>query len=357
MKKPLENKQYLIDEYLTVISNNCEKKIPAVNNLYKIENDNIIVPTIHSYNELTKYNYNVQQLKLFAKNYKLKISGNKKELITRIYIYLYLSSYIIKIQKNVRGLIQKKYNFSHGPGFKNRKLCNNATDFVTMEELSELSNSQFFSYKDVDGFIYGFDLVSIYNLIFKNKNGQNGKILNPYNRNEIPDFVNKNIKTLIRLSKILRIEINLSIINDYEISKPKSVELSALSLFQEMDSLGNYTDSRWFLSLNRNQLIKFTMELIDIWNYRAQLTLEIKRNICPPNGMPFANLHVGYIQSEPDIHNVQKHILNVCEKFVNTGINNDSRTLGSYYVLGALCMVSQSAATSLPWLFQSFSVF
>ena len=97
MKKPIENKQQLIDEYITTISDNCEKKIPVMHNLYKIENDTIIIPTINSYNELTKYNYNVQQLKQFAKNYKLKISGNKKELITRIFTYLYLSSYIIKM--------------------------------------------------------------------------------------------------------------------------------------------------------------------------------------------------------------------------------------------------------------------
>jgi hypothetical protein len=41
---------------------------------------------------------------------------------------------------------------------------------------------------------------------------------------------------------------------------------------------------------------------------------------------------------------------------VKTGINNDFKTLGAYYVLGALCLVNQNAANSLPWLFQSVSI-
>ena len=45
------------------------------------------------------------------------------------------------------------------------------------------------------------------------------------------------------------------------------------------------------------------------------------------------------------------------EKFVNSGINNDSKSLWAYYVLGALTLVNTEAATSIPWLFQSFEHF
>jgi hypothetical protein len=77
-----------------------------------------------------------------------------------------------------------------------------------MEDLCDLSYEQFFSYKDADNFIYGFDLVSIYNLLFKNKT-KNGQILNPYNRSKIPSGVFKNVKDIFRLSKLLGIKINL----------------------------------------------------------------------------------------------------------------------------------------------------
>ena len=102
---------------------------------------------------------------------------------------------------------------------------------------------------------------------------------------------------------------------------------------------------------------KFVRELCDIWNYRAQLSLEVKQKICPPNGLPFMNLSIPYIYNETDINNIKKVILEVLEKFVNNGIDNDSKSLGAYYVLAALTLVSVDAAAALPWLFQSVSHF
>ena len=40
---------------------------------------------------------------------------------------------------------------------------------------------------------------------------------------------------------------------------------------------------------------------------------------------------------------------------VNKGINENSCSLGSYYVLCALTLVSQDAANSLPWLYEAVS--
>jgi hypothetical protein len=141
------------------------------------------------------------------------------------------------------------------------------------------------------------------------------------------------------------------------LSNEKVIELRALSLFQNINALGNYSHSEWFLSLSRNNLIKYLRELFDIWNYRAQLSLEVKAKIYPPNGDPFRNMNSLYIHTEPDMNNVRKAILEVLEKLVNSGIDADSKSLGAYYVLAALTLVNVDAATSLPWLFQSVSHF
>jgi hypothetical protein len=50
-------------------------------------------------------------------------------------------------------------------------------------------------------------------------------------------------------------------------------------------------------------------------------------------------------------------MLEIMEKLVNCGIDRDSKSLGAYYVLGALTLVNTEAATSLPWLFQSVNYF
>ena len=344
------------NDYMTNISKNCELKMQISKPLKKISEEDAYIPSINDFNDIIKINFNVNQLKKIAKNYKLKISGNKKELVTRLFVYLYLSSHIIKIQKLVRNYICKTFNLLHGPAFIKKKLCTNNTDFITMEPINEININQFISYKDNDGFIYGFDLVSLYNLCKKLKKKE---IQNPYNRNMIPEYIFKNIKRIIKLSPLFNCIININIEDDLtNISDEKLIELRALTLFQNINSLGNYSEPSWFLSLNRNQLIKLMRELIDIWNYRAQLSLEIKRNICPPNGDPFSNFNINFIISElNNINNIRKAILEVLEKLINSSSNSDNKSLGAYYILGSLTLVNNNAASSLPWLYQSFTYF
>jgi hypothetical protein len=226
-----------------------------------------------------------------------------------------------------------------------------------MEEITNLHFLQFFSYKDNDNFVYGFDISSLFHLIFKS-NKQIKQIKNPYNRNLIPEIVVRHLKFIQRISKIYKIPIMLEIEDiSNTLSNEKVIELRCLNLFQLIDSLGNYSDPKWFLSLNRSQILKLVRELVDIWNYRAQLSFEMKNNICPPNGNPFLHLNMHYLQTEPDFLIVQKIVLEVLEKLVSNNADKDSRTLGAYYVLGSITLVNNLAAASLPWLFQSFSTF
>jgi hypothetical protein len=344
------------EEFMIELQENCEKNIPSLKKLKKINDENIIIPTIETIHLLLEHNYNAQQLKVFAKHYKIKTTGNKHELFIRIYSFLKLSQDAIKIQKIGRGYLQKKYNKLHGPAFFYRKICTNDSDFLTGDELQDIPYSQFISYKDNDGFVYGFDMISLYNLVVKSLQ-VSPIVKNPYNRNDIPSYLILNIKSLIRISRILRIPLDLGIQDDtVDLSDEKTIELRALSLFQNIDSLGNYSSPTWFLSLNRNQTIKMFRELIDIWDYRAQINNDTKRAICPPHGI-LMNVNLNIIFNEQNLLKLRKYILDVMERLVNSGIDNDSKTLGAYYVLGSLTLVNSEAATSLPWLFQSFAYF
>ena len=349
-----KNTSQNIDDYIEYIYTNCEKTMPQIKKTGKVSNDNAIIPTPKSYDILLRNNYNLQQLKMFAKHYKMKISGNKNELVIRLYIFLKLSSIIVKIQKVFRGIIQRKYNVLHGPAFLKRDLCTNQSDFLTMEDMKDMEPIQFFSFKDVDGFVYGFDVISLYNLILKS-----GKtIQNPYNRNVIPPRVINDFKSLIRISKILKIDIEVDIKDVCDdLSDTKSVELKILDLFQFIDSLGNYSNPEWFLSLVKPQIIKFMRELVDIWNYRAQLPSEVKRLIYPPLGNPFATLNFNAFINENNIVKLQKMTLYYMERIVKSAHDNDHKALGAYYVLGALTIVNPNAAEALPWLFQSVAYF
>ena len=347
-----------VNEYFNVL---CENIFNRNSILFKQEKQEKLekiekklseyVPNINEAEILMKYNYNINQLKLIAKAYKLKVSGNKTQLILRIYSYLYLSKCIIKIQKIIRGNLRRKYIKYHGPALKNRLLCTNNFDFLSMDPLTEIPIEQFFSFKDEDGFIYGFDLISLHNLIYK----CNGLIKNPFNNMSIHSKVIEDFRLLLRLSRILKIKYCTAIADiNKEVTDKKSVELRALTLFQNIDLLGNYSNYLWFTSLNKYQLIKLTNELMDIWYYRAPLTNEVRYEICPSFGNPFYRTpHYNTLHNIENIDDIRKIILEIMENFVSKGIDKDSKCLGAYYVLGALTLVNNDAATSLPWLYQA----
>jgi hypothetical protein len=339
------------NDYINCITEKIAKTVSDLGSQKTNSKNEFVIkmPTIQNYKEVLKTNYTLVEIKKFASFYKVKTTGSKNDVLNRLYAHLHLSHYCIKLQKIFRGNLFRKYIRCHGPAYKKRSLCTNDTDFVTMDLLTDLKFDYFISYKDTDGFIYGFDMVSLYNLIEKN----GCETTNPYNRNKLPTSLVKDFYAIIRIALCIDITLDLNIKDDI-ISVSKSVEFRALELFQKIDALGNYSDSHWFLSLNRVQLFKFMRELSDIFLYRAQLTPEVKRNICPPNGDPFSNTtNIQYIQYEPDMASVRNLVLSILEKFVNTGINTDSKSLGAFYVLSALTLVNNSAAEALPWLYQS----
>jgi hypothetical protein len=350
------------DSYMNLINKRCLNIILLITNKKshgkqeKVTDYELVVPTKENVDDLFKYNYNKDQLKFFAKHYSLKLAGNKKDLLVRIYCFLKLSDCVSKIQKIIRGVIQRKYNKSHGPAHLKRNICTNSNDFFTMDELSSVPFSQFFSYKDSDGFIYGFDIISLYNLIKKSEKEKQVPT-NPYNRKPIPKSALSQVKRFLRLSKVLKQSIQIEInYDENNLSSKKSVELRVLDLFQSMDALGNYTSPEWFASLTLPLIVKYLRELIDIWNYRSQIPIETKRNICPPHGDPFRTLNINsFLNEQVDLESCKISLLEILEKLVNTGINHDSRLLGSYYVLGAFTLVNDNAAASLPWLYQSFA--
>ena len=220
-----------------------------------------------------------------------------------------------------------------------------------MDPISEISYTQFFSFKDTDDMIYGFDILSLHNLIVKN-----GKTTtNPYNRNIIKTNIKNNINKLIKFGSFINEKLDIDIEDVNANLDPKKImELRIKSLFQEIDSLGNYTNSEWFSSLDRVGMIRFVRELYDIWEYRAHLSPAVKMEICPPTGNPFLGLNMMEIPLLP-VEVLQLISVNFMENIIKNGINRESKCLGCNYVLCAITLVNPQAAQALPWLYYSVS--
>ena len=309
--------------------------------------DESYMPDASNYFQLLTIKFNISILKSYLKHYSLKTTGKKDDLLKRIFLFLHLSSHAISMQKIFRGYIQRYFNRIHGPAYFNRTLCVNETDFFTLDKLTEIDKYQFISFKDKDKFVYGFDICSLYKLLISTT----GKAMNPYNRNKISGIVLVRIKQIIRFGKLFNIHVNI-IIEDEIVNKTKSVQFKALDIFQKIDALGNYSDPRWFLSLNHAQLTKFVRELADIYNYRANLLPETKHKIYPHTGDIFDGFDMNHMIGL-EIDKTRDYILNLIERFVICGIDNDSKSLGAYYVLASLTLVNSTAAEAIPWLYQS----
>lgn len=324
----------------------------------KVTNDEFRILNMSEYEQIKIINYSVAQLKETCGFYKLKKSGNKNELIDKIYNHLKYSLYALKIQKIIRGNFMRKYILLAGPAFnlKNRKLCVNDTDFATLEPLNEIPYNQFFSFSDNDGTIYGCDITSLFELLCKKPkyNSHTKKTpLNPYNRRNIEPYLLTNFSLYLRLAKINRIE-HITTFEEEVIDPSKQLEMKILDLFQYINELGNYADSSWFSNLSRHMTVLFIREVYDIWNYRAQLTQETMRSIVPPHGNPFTGMNLQLAQTQSDEF-IRKQAVKVIEYLVKSGHTTDNRSLGAYYVLAALTLVSEEARNALPWLFQSVS--
>lgn len=324
----------------------------------KAARENVEVVKIPKYCDFKNFlntKYKVCDLNQIQKHYgiKKKKGQRKNETINEIYNYLRNSFYVEKIQRQGRGYLIRKFMKLHGPAVFNRALCVNECDFYSLDEIKTIPYNEFFSFKDInDNKIYGFTIHSFSQLITKSRDNSN--ILNPYTRNKLHDnIVTNQFGLLLKMCKVLKIKcFSLEDTKQPKLTKKQLFNQRVTGVFKAMDDLGNYTDQNWFLDLNTNiKLIKFIRELHDIWSYRAQLSQDIKNNIT--NFMdPFLNINMINIQNVN--YDILRNItLSIIEAFVYKGINQESRTLGAYYILLALTLVNPNAAEAMPWLYSS----
>lgn len=311
--------------------------------------DEFVMPTKDNYSMLLSFNYTVKQLKEIAAHEKIKLSSSlgKADIVNKIYGYFKHYDNAVVIQRAWRHYLRRQYNKLRGPARFNRRLCVNETDFFTMDEINDIPYGQFFSFQDADTMIYGFDMLSIYTLFHK---GFDPKTANPYNRNVLAKNVKKNVMKLLWFSKLFKEEMQVKMQETEVVDQ--TIGERCLTLFHDMDILGNYTNANWFLALNQPTLVRFIVELNDIWSYRANLSELVKREICPNHRDLFRMMYMMDLRvvSLPIIQDVA---LGIMAMLIREGISQDSRALGANFVLCALTLVNPEAANALPWLYHS----
>lgn len=331
---------------MRVRSNSYTKKV-------KISEEDFEVLHPHQYVEFLQYDYNVKQMKCILKSYGLKTSGNKNELTGRIYKFMKDTYYATIIQKQFRMVLM--YRFYKMINKHSNKIteCNNESDFYTMEEINDIRPLYIYKYKDDEGFLFAFKISS---LIKYYDNTKQDEFINPYNRSTLSDEI---IADVLLLKHIYKIYTHICEV-DGEIqpvlSRRQKCVLKLTDQFHMIDMLGNYSDINWFLSLNRIQLTIFLREFYDIWNYRAQLSDEAKKDICPPHGTPFNDINMSMVNRHHEQNRLTEMCIQVFDNILLADSTEGNKSLGALYILSALTLVSEGAADAMPWLYQSVAV-
>jgi len=331
-----------------------EKKKRVCKKVSKPKEDekSLKIPNFEDHDFFIQNEYKVSELKEICKHHGIKCSGAKQELKQRIYTHLIQSHFIIRIQRMIRRSFYKIHARMSGPAYRERGLCVNDTDFYSMEPVCDISKNQFISVRDDAGMVYGFDIMSLYTYYAsESKNGTVSTITNPYNRMPLPTTLRRQMLRKIRLTRVIGVNCVLEAEPEPVLSMQQQDENTLFAAFQQINAHGHYADSTWFSELNFIGILRFMRELADIWNYRAQILPHLKQEICPPNGDPFRYIDLRGFHVQPDL--IRHHGIQLVNTFVTSGINRDSQSLGAYYVLSALTLVSQPAQAAMPWLYES----
>jgi len=316
----------------------------------KCTDDIFTIPTYDNYECLLSLKYKKEQLKIIAKHYGIKLSGTNSELIARIYTHIKMSGFTIRIQRVLRGYLQRYTNKLRGPAFLNRSLCTNTDDFLTMEDIKNIRYTQFVSYRDDDGFVYGFDVISLYNLKQNTSLGEDVK--NPYTRTPISKQVFVQMNRLLKIMKrVYKSPIDIDIEKEDEIDLTISDRVNRI--FMEMDSHGHYTCPSWFTSLDRGGLIRFIQELSDIWFYRASLTPAVRYTICPHDPLQHYSLFINILRLEENVEQIREKVIHIIETVIFSGVDSSARALGVIYVLQSFTLVNYNARQTMPWLYEA----
>ena len=347
-----------LTSYKNFLQSSCMLDFKTVSVKKKCPDSEFEIPTEDTVSRLMDYKYKKDQLKCMCKHHKLRYSGTNNELLSRVYSFLKLSKTATKIQKVFRGSLLRDCNYLRGPAFLKRSLCNNEQDFLTGDDMEKVDSDQFISYKAKDGFVYGFDMLSLNNLrlhaIESNPNLPINAIRNPYTRQPIPSAVFRKMRMIVRLSRVIykkKIDIIIPKIELENHLLP--LDQRVTKLFDEINSHGHYTCSEWLKDMDIQGLKRFIHELLDIWYYRAGLSGDVRYLVCPVD--PFRN-HVQittWMSAQTEKALVLDRVVSILEPLIFSGVSSDMRSLGVIYTLQSLTLVSDEARTAMPWFFES----
>lgn len=237
----------------------------------------------------------------------------------------------------------------HGPAYWTRSLCTNDADFFSTDPVGDISGVTFFSYKDIDNHVYGFDVRSIHTLMYRARtSGESAK--NPFTRSDFPAGVCRQVHALVRALARLKLPTEWA-----PLSPPtpeQQIRMKIVDAFSRIDELNYYSSPDWFLGLDAEGHRQFYNHLHDIWFIRANLSLA-QRNTIVPGFATRLFRTPRWALADQGLDALQRINLGLIRALIGSASDRNDRILGAMYVVSALTLVCDGARVAYPWLYES----
>tara|TARA_Y100001938_G_scaffold41088_1_gene56749 strand:- start:88 stop:720 length:633 start_codon:yes stop_codon:yes gene_type:complete len=198
----------------------------------------------------------------------------------------------------------------------------------------------YFTYKDNQGFRWGFDIRSLKKLVEMG-------YPNPYTTEPIPSEIIQDIKE--RLQTLSSQGTPLTVVDEIVQDKTAIIKQKTVDLFSKIEQAGYSCNISWFLDLDIPRLRELYKQLEDIWNYRSQLTREMRREICPPHGRVFS-VPIVEIMNYPTKELLQECLLGEISKFSQSPLESNQNLGYMYFMIGLGYVSPPCFQTHQDWL-------
>lgn len=283
-------------------------------------------------------NFESLELLKICRHHKICVRGNKSHLCS----LLLKKIHNISPKNNPEQIIGKVFITYFLFKIGNCNLvdqCKNSDDFYTTTDLNDIP--KIFLYCTKSNPTYGFDIRSLDALM-----SSSTLFRNPYTDktfdNEDLEYMKKKIRWITRLGFYQKPTRSRKLTAD--------IHQYTINIFSHINH-HQYVDYNCFLNLSFDGLQSLYRELYEIWNFRLPMQNDYKLEMV--QGQVFANWDSVKLYKSSMESKLRFELLRNIEKLVTDGQTEDHCKAGCYIFMLGLVLVSESAATSNPSLYQA----
>lgn len=237
-----------------------------------------------------------------------------------------------------------------GPAANNYDSAANPCELYSLDPLSTIPRSFFFSFADHNKNIWAFDIRTLSHLV-----SQSSEIVNPYTRAILDSAILQKIHSRILWLRQRKYPIYFD--TNENLTQNQLWNQKVLDVFFKMEALGYRASCTWFEEMNIEDHGTFYRRLHRLWHYQLGLTVQEREAIVPGchHGMSKLFRHSPErIQSEThDLKWWRRANLNLILEFLTRSPHKSQQSLGALYVLMALVQVVPEASEAYPWVRES----